>query len=475
MISFDYLTLKAFIEEQKDYIESSRIVKIQQPSRTEFLLTLRGQNETKQLYININPQFYHICFVSKESLTRREIKIPKQPPMFCMLLRKYIENSKIISVHQINNERIFEINIKSYNEIGEEIILRLAIELMGKHSNVILYNTDTNIILGCAHNIGSEKSSLREVYGGIPYIYPPEGKNNLTKFKSLIDEFGAGNCKTINDAIDDYYTKITEQTNFKNLKTTLLKKVEKNFKKTMTTLEKINKQLLDNQKCETYRLYGDLLMANLYNLKDYTPKAVVFDYEANTQITIDLNPLKTIKDNANIFYKQYNKLKTAKNKYIELSQYYKEQKNCAEQQLYFLEAAQNTSDLMDIEAEINPKKDIKEKFDKSSIEKIKIDDNTVIYIGKNNKQNDYIVSKLSSDEDLWFHVHNCAGSHVLLKTNSPTEELILKCAQLAKKYSQAKNSTKAGVIYTKRKYLRKPPAAPLGYVTYRNEKEIITE
>lgn len=475
MISFDFLTLNAFVEEQKDFIKSSRIVKIQQPSRTEFLLSLRGQNETKQLYININPKFYHICFLSKEAQIKRNIKIPKQPPMFCMLLRKYTENSKITDLQQIANERILELHIKSYNEIGEEIILCLAIELMGKHSNVILYNTDTNIIIGCAHNIGAEKSSVREVYGGIPYIYPPKGKNNLTGFKSLINEFDTRYCKTINDVISEYYTQETEQEYFKRLKMSLYKKTEKDYKKIINTLEKINKQLEENEKCEIYRLYGDLLMANLYNLKDYTEKATVFNYENNSEITIDLNPAKTIKDNANIFYKKYNKLKTAKDKYTQLVQHYNGEKACAQQQLYFIENAQNISELLDIEAEIAPQKDIKEKFDKSAIEKIKIDDNTIIYVGKNNRQNDYIVSKLSSDDDLWFHVHNCAGSHILLKTQNPTEKLILKCAKLAKEYSQAKNSTKAGVIYTKRKYLKKPPSAPLGYVTYRNEKEIIIE
>ena len=101
-----------------------------------------------------------------------------------------------------------------------------------------------------------------------------------------------------------------------------------------------------------------------------------------------------------------------------------------------------------------------------------------IYVGKNNKQNDYIVSKLSRDEDIWFHVHNCAGSHVLLRVESGqevTDEIIFECAKLAKEYSSAKLSSKVGVIYTKRKFLKKPPAAPLGYVIYKNEKEIIVD
>ena len=101
-----------------------------------------------------------------------------------------------------------------------------------------------------------------------------------------------------------------------------------------------------------------------------------------------------------------------------------------------------------------------------------------VYIGKNNKQNDYIVSKLSKDNDMWFHSHNCPGSHVLLKlpnNEEVSDKLIFECAKLAKKYSTGANSSKVGIIYTKAKNLRKPPAANLGYVTYKNEQEIIID
>ena len=99
-----------------------------------------------------------------------------------------------------------------------------------------------------------------------------------------------------------------------------------------------------------------------------------------------------------------------------------------------------------------------------------------MYIGKNNRQNDMIVSKLSRGEDYWFHTQNCAGSHILLKVsdyNEPDERTIYECCKLVKKYSTASESTKVGVIYTKRKNLKKPPKSNLGYVTYKNEKEII--
>ena len=98
-----------------------------------------------------------------------------------------------------------------------------------------------------------------------------------------------------------------------------------------------------------------------------------------------------------------------------------------------------------------------------------------VYVGKNNKQNDFIISKLSKDEDYWFHTRLCAGSHVLLKVREiePDDTTIFECCKLARKYSSATQPSKVGVIYTKRKFIKKPPKAPLGYVIYKNEKEVL--
>ena len=143
--------------------------------------------------------------------------------------------------------------------------------------------------------------------------------------------------------------------------------------------------------------------------------------------------------------------------------------------VYTIESSKEIGNLMEIKEELEPENTIKEKHKKAVLpEEIELD-GFKVYIGKNNRQNDYIVSKLAKDEDYWFHTKDCAGSHVLLKCQSPTDELLLECAQIAKKYSSAPDSSKVGVIYTKRKNLRKPPATNLGYVTYKNEKEIIID
>jgi len=568
-INFDLLTLKAFLVENAEFFVGARLQKIQQPTRAELIFYLRNLGETRKLYVNIHTNFYHLCFMSKENEAKRLIEIPKSPPMFCMLLRKYLEGAKIAKIDQPQNERILEFYFETYNELSEKIYLCLAIELMGKHSNVVLYNYDTNVIIGCAHNIGAEKSRFREMIGGLPYVYPPrqdkkdfqtisfeEFLDNLKKLKSRLgfqpnninpnDEtykflsdsylgisqaFARQLCskftdektlflklqeylslknifpavsvdwsefsiyeelltegtlvKNVNEMIDKYFAHHQEAEKVRALKSKFSLLVKAKLKKITNSIAKLDKQITSVEKADVYRKKGDLIMANLYANKDYSKSVEIFDYENNSNVKIDLDETKTLKENANKFYKLYTKSKTTLSKSTEMIEGLNKEKDYLEQVLYSIDSAEGVGDLLEIEEEIDGGKHetVNGKQKKEKVRSlftvhcspVKIFDFNV-YVGKNNKQNDYIVSKLARDEDIWFHVHNCAGSHVLLKIESgqePTDEIIFECAKLAKEYSSAKLSTKVGVIYTKRKFLKKPPGANLGHVIYKNEKEIV--
>ncbi|MBP3924198.1 NFACT family protein [bacterium] len=526
MITFDYLTLKAFYEENKEYLKGSRIQKIQQPTRRDLILSLRKNGEAKRLYININPQFYHMCFTSKDSEGKRAISIPQKPPMFCMLLRKYIENGIISRVNLPEYERIFELYIETYNELSEKIHICLAIELMGKYSNIILYNDDTNVIIGCAHNIGAEKSRNREIAGTLPYVYPPkQNKTDIltyngtfpveniqdkflgfsstlvqkTKNKSLeeiknmfllkdicphiaenfenysiFDDIDGYYVNSVNEVIDKYYSYQIQKENIKTLKRTLLDSINPKIEKAKKTIEKIVQQTNKSKSSYKNRLYGDLIMANLYNNSDYKDKIEVYDYENNQNITINLDKTKTLKENAENFYKLYSKAKATIEKSKDYLASVTMNLDYLEQTKYSINLSQTYEELLELKDEIIPAETKKQTVQKHSFmpEKIEVD-GCLVFIGKNNKQNNYIVSKLAKDEDLWFHTKDCAGSHVLLKCPNPDDKLILKCANFAKDFSSASKSSKVGVIYTKAKNLKKPPKSPLGYVIYKGEKEII--
>ena len=103
MINLDCKTLELFLNENIDFIIGARLQKIQQPTRRDFVFSLRNNGVARKLYINIQPQMYHICFMSQQNEEKRNLIIPKQPPMFCMLLRKYLEGCKIADVCVIPN------------------------------------------------------------------------------------------------------------------------------------------------------------------------------------------------------------------------------------------------------------------------------------------------------------------------------------------------------------------------------------
>ena len=507
MINIDFLTLKAFFIENIDFIIGARVQKIQQPTRRDFIFSLRNNGESKKLYININPQIYHLAFMSQEGESRRNLSIPKHPPMFCMLLRKYIEGCRIDDAQVVENERILELFFEITDEFSQKRSLCLCIELMGKHSNIILYDRKTSTIIGCAHNVGSEKSRYRELQGGLKYIYPPQNSSQLstelkkqfeglslkkinyylqtesytpaikgkryTLFKELLQ--GSEPQNSVSDMLDNYYSTIQEEINIKEEKAKLYANVQPKLKKVNNSISKISSLLKKRDNTEKYKLYGELLTANLYQKCDFQKQIELFDYINNQNIIIDLDETKSLKDNAQRYFKLYTKSKLTKQKSQEMIESLNIQREYFENVIYSIDSAPDIKALKEIEQElgiieIKPAKSA----NKPEIMQVKINGYEV-YIGQNNKQNDYIISKLARDEDYWFHTRLCAGSHVLMRTSGsePDEETIFECCKLAREYSSAKQPSKVGVIYTKVKNLRKPPHAPLGYVTYKNEKEIL--
>ncbi|MEI8377576.1 MAG: NFACT RNA binding domain-containing protein [bacterium] len=593
MINFDSLSLKAFIDEYGNILESGRIQKIQQPTRREIILNIRSHGENHKLYININPKYPHICILKSDW---REIEIPKQPPMFCMLLRKYLEGARILQVNQPPHERIFEIHFESYNEIGEKSPLVLAIELMGKHSNIILYNAENSIILGCAHNIGEEKSKERELAGGMRYIYPQQkNKKNLlkTSFEEFYKDFSEGyrenpnstnlsfshirpqkcedksslgervdlsetvhlgeinpenlnllyfdisiplakelistsnqDVKTLyelakkaleleildpaisedgsvfslfaldknipwqhyistNEVLDNYFGEFIFEDKISHAKSALMQILKKESKKLLKTIETHQKTLQNSQKAEKYKIWADVLTTNMHSIT-MPKKSVELEnyYENNAPILIELNDEMSLNENIQKYYKLYNKTKNAKviaKKFIdEITielKYIEEIKNSVEQ-------ADKVKILDEIKQELTEKGLLKtQQKSKPQKEKIEIDSITMddfkIYIGKNNKQNDYIISKIASANDFWLHTFNVPGSHVLIKMpqgiEMPPDNVLLKAAKLAVYYSQARNSVKVDVTCVQRKFLKKPPSANLGYVTFTNETNIIVD
>ena len=532
MISFCSFLLKNFYDENLDFLTNARVQRIQQPSRKELILHLRNHQKTKKLYINISPNFFHICFASEENLKKREIEIPKAPPMFCMLLRKYIENGKIVRSEVPDYERILELYFENYNEIGEKIEICLAIELMGKHSNIILYDTasaDERIkgqILGCIHNVGEEKSQVRELSGGLPYVYPPrkekkdflktekeefekekltvqntyyyltypileDSNYNYEKLKQMFFEpkiFVSENDfsffkkdenyieSDFNSAIDFYWSKCQNEAILKTLRSNLENLIERKIKKQKKIVEKSEAEAEKSKGFEKYKTFGDLIFSNIYNIKSGDKVFMAQDFTTGDEVKIKLDANLTPSQNAQKYYKDYSK----KKKTYEFAQ---KRLDETKDYLNFLTEVQMSAELIETSEDL---RDFRENFDKEKtvsksktiqkIENIKINCFD-IYIGKNHFQNDYMLSKIASSEDIWLHLKDEPSAHIIIKKREKEidEKTIFEAAKLVKYYSKARNSSKVCVIYTQRKFVRKIPKSKYGFVNYREEKEIVLD
>lgn len=171
-MALDGITVSNLIYELKDRLLGGRIDKIYQPNADEILLSVRSIGSNFKLLLSANSSHprIHITQIQKEN--------PMTPPLFCMVLRKYISGGKIIRLSQPDFERIVVLEIESMNEMGDKTVKKLIIEIMGKHSNLILTEED-NKILDAIKRISHDKSSVREVLPGKFYVLPPsQGKKN---------------------------------------------------------------------------------------------------------------------------------------------------------------------------------------------------------------------------------------------------------------------------------------------------------
>lgn len=303
----------------------------------------------------------------------------------------------------------------------------------------------------------------------------------------------------INYFIDGFYYYKEEQTTFINSRNSLLKIVSSSLKKVYKKVENINSKLKECEKKDTYKLYGELLTANLYKINaSENLDSIVLEnyYDNNAPITIPLDKTLSIQKNIEKYFKKYNKLKNALAIVTNQKKDAEKELNYIESIVFSLSNAKTMHDINGIYEEIvvnlqprrmknvnsksssNSKKSTNDNNNHVELTHLVLD-NFTIYVGKNNTQNDYISTKVAKPNDVWFHTQQIHGSHVLLKNPNNLEledipeEIIFKCASLAKENSKGASSTNVSVDYCYAKYIKKPSGSKPGMVTYNNYKTMI--
>ncbi len=603
-MAFDGIVTKAVVSELNTCLINGRINKIFEPNKNEILLGVYSSGKNYCLNVSIDSVNYRI------NLTTNSKPNPQNVLNFCMVLRKHLTGGTIKRIYSNGLERIVFIDIDVYNELNDLITKTLVVELMGKHSNIILLNSEHTVIDSLRHlnkfdnsnrdifpgskylNIESAKkdflavktfdefyrdvsidvenlpSTLSKVYNGfgkknISYLLETlniptaVSTNNLKEVYSYLKDLftnmpdnvvlkeypsvkkdyfaykSTNDGLSVNFYLDDFYTSKEQSEQFKQYRDTVLKLVLNHVGKIKERISTIDSKIADCTNAEKYRLYGELITSNLYRIPDYPQAEVTLEnyYDNNNLITIPLDEKFSPSKNAKNFFKKYRKLQNTiaiVEKQKELSE---AELSYLESIIYELEEVSSIEDIDNIYSEIcdnlifgknantvnnhvynstnkvvnlnnsnylnhskndnlkkaNSKGNKQSKENSSNMPEKRNIDGYTVYIGKNNKQNDYLTCRLAQNSDIWFHTKDIHGSHVVLKNdslhssseNSSTsctfnipDSILYKCASIAAYYSKARMSQNVPVDYTLIKYVKKPNGAKPGMVIYTNNKTI---
>lgn len=566
-MSYDGLVTKAITFEIKKLLLGGKIQKISQPSKNDIVLNIYSVGKSYKLLLSANNN------EARVHITERKYENPISPPNFCMVLRKYLNQSKIVDIEQYKMDRVIIFHISSVDEMGFDISNKLIVEIMGKYSNIIL--TDENYkIIDSIKRVNFKMSSVREILPGLDYKFIESNKINILEsdfsldilkldkniadnqnpekllyenylgfsptiakeliYKSNIDprinwglvsedekqllndnlyelrnslinnmyspvlyknsrkykEFysfdlsGLGfekiSCKSMSNAIENFYESNKSNDRLRQIKNNLLRKINSQIKLVNKKIEILNKNLSKEKSMDSIRMKGDLLAANVNKLNKGYKEIILKDfYNNNKDIKISLDSRKNPWENVDSYYKRYKKIKNSIDFAKDDLPKQKDLLAYLNQVSDFVERSESISDLDEIKEELienkiikNTSRNKKKTKSKSKPMQFKTVDNSNIYVGKNSRQNDYITLKLANKNDYFFHVRNAPGSHVILKTNLLNENDIKIASYLAASNSSQAKSNKVDVDYTEKKNVNKAKGAKLGMVYYENFKTV---
>ncbi len=565
-MAFDGFVAHNMVDELNRILNLGKIDKIYQPEKDEITISVRTREGAFRLLISAatsNPRLH---------LTNATRQNPISAPLFCMILRKHLVGGKIIGISQYGFDRIVKIEIECYTELGDLTKKSLIVEIMGKHSNIILIQED-NKIIDCIKHVDFTTSAVRQVLPGLIYELPPAQdkfdprnidiaglmeKIKLLPKDALMDKFllsqftgmsplmareivyryasdtkifacdtdakkfaehtenfvfgtingkeqpsivkekdtkkplafscvsltqysGIGqiiSCDSLSYAVEEFFAT-------RDLHDRLTQKASGTVKVINNNIDRCEKKIAihtdiiqKSQNRDKYKIYGDLLTANLYMIQPSTEQVTVQNYYSENceEITIALKPELSPSRNAQRYYKLYAKAKTAEEHSEKQLEDACIEKAYLESVLDSVNRATSYEDISEIREElaeqgyISSQNSKKKKTQKKSkpMEFISSEGYTIL-VGKNNKQNDELTIRTAYSTDMWLHTKVIPGSHVIIRTNGTGEvpdNTLVEAATIAAYFSKAQKSTGVGVDYTLIKNIRKPNGSKPGFVIY---------
>lgn len=521
-MAIDGILIHHLVNELKEKLENGRINKIIQPNQNDLVFQIHNF-KTYNLLISISFNYPRVYLINEKP------QAPQNPFNLCMVFRKYIERGIVKEIQQIDNDRIILFKIENKNEMGDTVIYNLIIELMGRTSNLILTYPNNQIIEVMRRHFPQDLGTSRIMIPKATYQFPVSNSNinpfekpntdisdinNLQgvskQHKNEIIELGSvyefinnpinptiiqtetkkffspyalisinGSKKSyasINEMLEAYFKENTKQENpdYKNLQKVITQKLNILYNK----IQNLEQDLENSKKHLNDLELGQLLQTYLYLIKKGMKEIELTSFDGNSTYLIKLDPLKTPIENMQKYFKSYKKSQNAQ---IHL----KKQLEITNNEITYLQTIQsqlnfvNPQEMEEIKLELIENGYLKEnknkkKIKNSSLKNILTYDTPygIIYVGKNNLQNNFLTNKFAKKDDYWFHVKDQPSAHVILSTDNLCEENIRMCAHLAALNSKYEKSSSVCVDYTMVKNIKKVPGIPGCFVTYSNQRSI---
>lgn len=553
-MSFDGSFTHAMVHELNDLLTSGRITKIHQPYENEVIITFRANRKNYPVLLSAHPNYARV------QITNIPYANPAVPTNFAMMLRKYLDGAILNNIHQVENDRIINFSFSKRNELGDTEELLLAVEIMGRRSNIVLLNNTTKVILDTIKHINADQNRYRLLLPGATYITPPsQSKLNpftdtsqayakaLTEFpnqevlanelrriyqglnkdtslelanylhqhndNNAFNEFFAKfdqpqpvmitkkqkssftafpyatlegkehSFSTLSELLDAFYVARAQHDRVLQKAGNLVHVVKNDLKKNRTKLKKLNQTLTSSEQADGYKIKGEILTTYLNKIKrGMTTITLPNFYDDNRDIKISLSNQISPSQNAQKYFKKYQKAKNAVHFVSEQLTKTKEEINYLDNIMTQIELA-NPQDLDEIREElekegylkVNQKKRKQKRPQVSKPETFYASDGTQISVGKNDTQNDRLTLKTAKKTDIWLHTQKIPGSHVIIHDANPSEQTLTEAATLAAYFSKAQQSAHVPVDYVAVKRVHKPNGAKPGLVIYEGQNTLIVD
>ena len=535
-MSFDGFFLHHMTEELRRELVGGRIQKINQPFEQELVLQIRSNRQSHKLLLSAHSVFGRV------QLTDTTFENPAVPNTFIMVMRKYLQGAVIEAIQQVENDRILEISVSNKNEIGDSVAVTLVIEIMAKHSNIILLDKASGKIIEAIKHVGFSQNSYRTILPGSTYVAPPQtgslnpftvgdeklfeilhtedlepkrlqqifqglGRDTATElsgrltadklktfraffasptqpslteksFSALLFSGSKTQISTLSELLDTFYKDKAERDRVNQQASELIRRVENELEKNRKKLGKQEEELLATENAEEFRQKGELLTTFLHQVPNDQDQVELDNYYTGEKIMISLDKALTPNQNAQRYFKRYQKLKEAVKHLTSLIEethatiLYLESVETALSQASLTEIAEIREELIQTgfirrrQREKIQKRQKPEKY-------LATDGQTIILVGRNNLQNDELTFKMAKKDELWFHAKDIPGSHVVIKGNlQPSDEVKTDAAELAAYFSKARLSNLVQVDMIETRKLNKPTGGKPGFVTYTGQKTL---